>query len=103
MGDLIWDLIFAKFYTNLHIRHLCPNCRPPYHRKAVFDLGEYGIGFNADRQVLNQDVVGAVVFIDGVLNNSTGDPVSYPRIITVRHIFSTHFQYTGFSAVELCR
>ncbi|XP_021955837.1 peroxisomal primary amine oxidase isoform X1 [Folsomia candida] len=58
--------------------------RPPYHRKAVFDLGEYGIGFNADRQVLNQDVVGAVVFIDGVLNNSTGDPVSYPRIITIR-------------------
>lgn len=58
--------------------------RPPYHRKAVFDLGEYGIGFNADKQTQNEDVIGAVKFFDGVLNNSTGDPIRYQRIISIR-------------------
>jgi primary-amine oxidase len=57
--------------------------RPPFHRKAVFDVGQYGIGFYGDRQRLDKDVLGAATMFQGVLNNITGSPVQFPNVISL--------------------
>jgi len=47
-------------------------------------LGEYGIGFNADELRQNQDCIGETKYFDGVLNNSTGDPITFKNVVCVR-------------------
>lgn len=80
-GNVV-PLLYRTSLTEMYIPYGDP--RPPYHRKAVFDLGEYGIGFNADRQRQGEDVIGAVRLFDGVLNNSTGDPIVMKSVVSVR-------------------
>ncbi|OXA46654.1 Copper amine oxidase 1 [Folsomia candida] len=58
--------------------------RPPFHRKAAFDSGQFGTGYNLDSQTLDLDALGAVSFMDVVLHNASGYPVVHKNAISIR-------------------
>lgn len=81
-GSTVRPIFYRTSLTEMFIPYGDP--RPPYHRKAVFDLGQYGIGFNAVEQRSGQDVIGANTIISAILNNSTGHPVFFKGVTSVR-------------------
>jgi len=48
--------------------------RVPYYRKSAFDLGEYGLGYNANRLTNGCDCLGEIRYMDAVFANSAGEP-----------------------------
>ena len=55
--------------------------RPPYPRKAAFDLGNDGAGINANNLRLGCDCLGSIKYFDGWHNTSAGDPLHMPNVI----------------------
>ena len=55
--------------------------RPPYTRKAAFDLGNDGAGINANNLRLGCDCLGSIKYFDGWHNTSSGEPLKMPNVI----------------------
>jgi primary-amine oxidase len=55
--------------------------RPPFTRKAAFDLGNDGAGLNANNLQLGCDCLGSIKYFDGWHNTSQGLPLRLPNVI----------------------
>ncbi|KAI5459688.1 copper amine oxidase [Mariannaea sp. PMI_226] len=57
--------------------------RPPYHRKMAFDLGDVGAGMVANNLALGCDCLGAIKYLDGLVCDRDGNPVTMPNAICI--------------------
>lgn len=57
--------------------------RPPFHKKAAFDLGDAGAGIMANNLKLGCDCLGSIHYISGVLSDSEGKAVPMENVICV--------------------
>ncbi|KAL6708604.1 hypothetical protein ACN47E_002585 [Coniothyrium glycines] len=55
--------------------------RPPYPRKAAFDLGNDGAGINANNLKLGCDCLGTIKYFDAWHNTSKGEPMKLPNVV----------------------
>ncbi|MCK9898804.1 primary-amine oxidase [Frankia sp. Cpl3] len=56
----------------------------PTHRfKNVFDMGEYGVGVLANSLRLGCDCLGEISYLDAVVNDSAGEPVTIPNAVCI--------------------
>jgi primary-amine oxidase len=54
---------------------------PTHQFKNVFDMGEYGIGWLANPLTLGCDCVGEIHYLDGVVNDQDGNPVTIENAV----------------------
>ena len=57
--------------------------RPPFHRKAAFDLGDVGAGIMANNLQLGCDCLGTIHYVNAVLADDQGNPEPRPNAICV--------------------
>lgn len=82
--------------------------RPPFHKKAAFDLGDVGAGAMANNLKLGCDCLGSIHYLDGVLATDSGEPMRMENVICVHEqdggIGWKHTNYrTGHAAVVRSR
>jgi primary-amine oxidase len=82
--------------------------RPTYFHRNAFDVGEYGIGYLANALAQGCDCLGEIRYLDGVVNDSRGAPVTIPNAVCVHEedsgILWKHFDWrTGYSEVRRSR
>jgi len=70
----------------------------PTHRfKNVFDEGEYGIGFLANPLQLGCDCLGEIRYLDGVVNDNDGNPLTIPNAVCMHEEdFGVAWKHTDF-------
>ena len=78
--------------------------RPPFHRKAAFDLGDVGAGVMANNLKLGCDCLGSIYYINAVISDQDGNPDPRPNAICIHEqdagILWKHTNYrTGRAAV----
>lgn len=78
--------------------------RPPFNRKAAFDLGDAGAGLMANNLKLGCDCLGAIYYLSGVISNDEGEAQPMENVICVHEqdagIGWKHTNYrTGRAAV----
>lgn len=78
--------------------------RHPFHKKAAFDLGDAGAGMMTNNLKLGCDCLGSIHYLDGLLNNSDGEPLPMENVICIHEqdggIGWKHTNYrTGRAAV----
>lgn len=57
------------------------NPRPPYQRKAAFDLGNDGAGINANNLKLGCDCLDSIRYFDAWHNTAAGEPLKLPNVV----------------------
>lgn len=57
--------------------------RAPYHRKMAFDLGDVGAGMVANNLALGCDCLGAIKYLDGLVCDRDGTPVTMPNAVCI--------------------
>ncbi|KAI5837336.1 copper amine oxidase [Morchella snyderi] len=57
--------------------------RPPYHKKAAFDLGDVGAGVMANNLSLGCDCLGSIHYFSATLCDDAGNPQAMPNVICV--------------------
>lgn len=82
--------------------------RPPFNRKAAFDLGDAGAGIMANNLKLGCDCLGAIYYLNAVLANDHGQPLLMENVICIHEqdagIGWKHTNYrTGRAAVVRSR
>lgn len=55
--------------------------------RSAFDVGEYGLGYYAQKLELDHDVPGNAQFLNATFANDAGDPVNYPNTLGVYERF----------------
>ena len=56
---------------------------PDHYRRTAFDIGEWGLGFMTTSLALGCDCLGEITYLDAVVNDSRGEPVTIPNAICV--------------------
>jgi len=56
---------------------------PDHFRRTAFDIGEWGLGFMTTSLALGCDCLGEITYLDAVLHDSTGEPVTIANAICV--------------------
>ena len=56
---------------------------PDHYRRTAFDIGEWGLGFMTTSLELGCDCLGEIRYLDAVVHDSRGEPVSIPNAICV--------------------
>jgi primary-amine oxidase len=56
---------------------------PDHYRRTAFDIGEWGLGFMTTSLTLGCDCLGEITYLDAVLHDSAGGPVTVPNAICV--------------------
>lgn len=69
-----WDPLSQR------LPHMFCQGRYPYIRKCAFDVGDYGFGFCANSLQLGCDCLGAIQYLDGVVNNAKGEAVVIKKV-----------------------
>lgn len=82
--------------------------RPPFHKKAAFDLGDVGAGAMANNLKLGCDCLGSIHYLNGMLATDEGEPMPMDNVICVHEqdagIGWKHTNYrTGHAAVVRSR
>ena len=82
--------------------------RPPFHRKAAFDLGDAGAGTMANNLKLGCDCLGSIAYLDAVISDGNGQPAPMANVVCVHEqdagIGWKHTNYrTGRAAVARSR
>jgi primary-amine oxidase len=54
-----------------------------HYRRTAFDIGEWGLGFMTTSLKLGCDCLGEIAYLDAVLHDSTGEPVTIPNAICI--------------------
>ncbi|KAL9634221.1 MAG: hypothetical protein Q9164_004220, partial [Protoblastenia rupestris] len=57
--------------------------RPPFHRKAAFDLGDVGAGIMANNLKLGCDCLGTIHYMNGLVSDDKGNPDLRPNAICI--------------------
>lgn len=100
------NLFYRLSLADLNIPYADP--RPPFNRKAAFDLGDTGAGIMANNLKLGCDCLGAIHYLNGVLSNDQGQPELMENVICIHEqdagIGWKHTNYrTGRAAVVRSR
>lgn len=82
--------------------------RPPFHRKAAFDLGDTGAGIMANNLKLGCDCLGSIHYLHAVLSTDTGDVKRMENVVCIHEqdagIGWKHTNYrTGIAALVRSR
>ena len=56
---------------------------PDHYRRTAFDIGEWGLGFMTTSLERGCDCLGEITYLDAVLHDSRGEPVTVPNAICV--------------------
>jgi primary-amine oxidase len=56
---------------------------PDHYRRTAFDIGEWGLGFMTTSLTLGCDCLGEITYLDAVVHDSAGEPVTIPNAICV--------------------
>jgi primary-amine oxidase len=56
---------------------------PDHYRRTAFDIGEWGLGFMTTSLELGCDCLGEIRYLDAVVHDSRGEPVTIPNAICV--------------------
>jgi primary-amine oxidase len=56
---------------------------PDHYRRTAFDVGEWGLGFMTTSLALGCDCLGEITYLDAVVHDSRGEPVTIPNAICV--------------------
>jgi primary-amine oxidase len=56
---------------------------PDHYRRTAFDAGEWGLGFMTTSLTLGCDCLGEITYLDAVLHDSRGEPLTVPNAICV--------------------
>ena len=56
---------------------------PDHFRRTAFDIGEWGLGFMTTSLTLGCDCLGEITYLDAVVHDSPGEPVTIPNAICV--------------------
>jgi primary-amine oxidase len=56
---------------------------PDHYRRTAFDAGEWGLGFMTTSLTLGCDCLGEITYLDAVVHDSAGEPVTIPNAICV--------------------
>lgn len=71
--------------------------RPTHWNKNVFDMGEYGLGWLANSLELGCDCLGEITYLDGVVNDQDGEPVTIGNAICMHEEdYSIGWKHTDF-------
>ncbi|KAJ3300084.1 hypothetical protein HK104_004806 [Borealophlyctis nickersoniae] len=81
---------------------------PPFHRKAAFDVGDYGLGYCANSLTLGCDCLGLIKYFDGVMNDHAGNPFILKNAVCMHEedagVLWKHLEYrTGHAEVRRSR
>ncbi|KAI5776904.1 copper amine oxidase [Geopyxis carbonaria] len=57
--------------------------RPPYHKKAAFDLGDAGAGVMANNLKLGCDCLGSIHYLSSNLADDYGKPLEMPNVVCI--------------------
>lgn len=96
------SLFYRLSLSDMNIPYGDP--RPPYHKKAAFDLGDVGAGLMANNLTLGCDCLGAIHYLSGCLADDNGVPYVKENCICIHEqdagIGWKHTNYrTGRAAV----
>ena len=96
------NLFYRLALSEMSIPYADP--RPPFHRKAAFDLGDAGAGLMANDLKLGCDCLGSIHYLSAVLSNDKGEAMPMENVICVHEqdagIGWKHTNYrTGRAAV----
>src|SRR2546425_155254 len=70
---------------------------PTHWRKNAFDEGEYGVGMLANRLVLGCDCLGEIRYLDAVVSDTRGEPVTLENAVCVHEEdFGILWKHTNF-------
>ncbi len=75
------SLFFRLSLADMNIPYADP--RPPFNRKAAFDLGDTGAGIMANNLKLGCDCLGSIHYLNAVLVNDHGDPLAMENVVCV--------------------
>ncbi len=56
---------------------------PDHYRRTAFDIGEWGLGFMTTSLELGCDCLGEIRYLDAVVHDSRGEPVTIPNAICI--------------------
>jgi primary-amine oxidase len=56
---------------------------PDHYRRTAFDIGEWGLGFMTTSLTLGCDCLGEITYLDAVVHDTKGEPVTIPNAICV--------------------
>ena len=56
---------------------------PDHYRRTAFDIGEWGLGFMTTSLSLGCDCLGEITYLDAVVHDSRGEPVTIPNAICI--------------------
>ena len=56
---------------------------PDHYRRTAFDIGEWGLGFMTTSLSLGCDCLGEITYLDAVVHDSKGEPVTIPNAICI--------------------
>jgi primary-amine oxidase len=56
---------------------------PDHYRRTAFDIGEWGLGFMTTSLELGCDCLGEITYLDAVVHDSRGEPVTIPNAICI--------------------
>jgi len=56
---------------------------PDHYRRTAFDIGEWGLGFMTTSLALGCDCLGEITYLDAVVHDSRGEPVTIPNAICI--------------------
>jgi primary-amine oxidase len=56
---------------------------PDHYRRTAFDIGEWGLGFMTTSLALGCDCLGEITYLDAVVHDSRGEPVTIPSAVCV--------------------
>jgi primary-amine oxidase len=56
---------------------------PDHYRRTAFDIGEWGLGFLTTSLELGCDCLGEIAYLDAVVHDSRGEPVTIPNAICI--------------------
>ena len=56
---------------------------PDHYRRTAFDIGEWGLGFMTTSLSLGCDCLGEITYLDAVVHDSHGEPVTIPNAICI--------------------
>ena len=75
------NLFYRLALSDMNIPYADP--RPPFHKKAAFDLGDAGAGSMANNLKLGCDCLGAIHYLSAVLSDDKGNAVPMENVICV--------------------
>ncbi|KAI9837753.1 MAG: hypothetical protein M1819_006687 [Sarea resinae] len=73
------SLFYRLSLSDMNIPYADP--RHPYHKKAAFDLGDAGAGTMANNLKLGCDCLGAIHYLDAILNDDKGEPMNMENVV----------------------